>query len=123
MDLEPDRYKTDPKKSEKQVDAFSIVGGSQSGLDRGRAIAEAQNFTRALANEPSNVLSPLKLAEAARQMAAEYSLDCEILEQDRMRQLGMGALLGVAQGSAEPPALIIVRYKPPRSPLPKTISG
>ena len=106
------------------MDAFSIVGRiTRSGLDRGRAIAEAQNFTRALANEPSNVLSPLKLAEAARQMAAEYSLDCEVLEQDRMRQLGMGALLGVAQGSAEPPLSSLSGTSPPRSPLPKTISG
>jgi len=111
-DLEPDRYKTDPKKNEKQIDSFSVLGASQSGLDRGRILAEAQNFTRQLANEPSNVLTPLKLAESARQMAAECGLDCEILEQDRMKQLGMGALLGVAQGSAEPPALIILRYRP-----------
>ena len=111
-DLEPDRYKTDPKKNEKQVDSFSVLGASQSALDRGRIIAEAQNFTRSLANEPANVLTPLRLAESARQMAAEFGLEYEVLEQDRMRQLGMGALLGVAQGSAEPPALIILRYRP-----------
>ena len=121
--LEPDRYKTDPKKNEKQVDTFSVLGGSQSAIDRGRIIAEAQNFTRTLANEPSNVLTPLKLAEAARQMAAEFSLDCEVLEQDRMRQLGMGALLGVAQGSAEPPALIILRYQPATAPASKDHLG
>jgi leucyl aminopeptidase len=45
-------------------------------------------------------------------MAAECGLECEVLDRDRMQQLGMGALLGVAQGSAEPPALIIVRYRP-----------
>jgi leucyl aminopeptidase len=111
-DLEPDRYKTDPKKNEKQVDSFAVLGASQSALDRGRIVAEAQNFTRSLANEPANVLTPLRLAESARQMAAEFGLECEVLEQDRMRQLGMGALLGVAQGSAEPPALIILRYRP-----------
>src|ERR1700680_3857752 len=111
-DLEPDRYKTDPKKNAKQVDSFSVLGASQPALDRGRIIAEAQNFTRSLANEPANVLTPLRLAESARQMAAEFGLECEVLEQDRMRQLGMGALLGVAQGSAEPPALIILRYRP-----------
>jgi leucyl aminopeptidase len=47
-------------------------------------------------------------------MAAEVGLECEVLDEPRMRQLGMGSLLGVAQGSAEPPALIIVRYKPPQ---------
>lgn len=110
--VEPDRYKTDPKKNEKQIDSFAVLGASRAGVDRGRILAEAQNFTRSLANEPANVLTPLKMAESARQMAAECGLECEVLEQDRMRQLGMGALLGVAQGSAEPPALIILRYKP-----------
>ncbi|HUA17301.1 MAG TPA: leucyl aminopeptidase [Bryobacteraceae bacterium] len=111
-DLEADRYKTDPKKNEKQVDSFALLGGSQSGLDRGRILAEAQNFSRGLANEPANSMTPSLLADRARQMASEFGLDCEVLGQDRMRQLGMGALLGVAQGSAEPPAMIIVRYQP-----------
>jgi leucyl aminopeptidase len=75
-------------------------------------LAEAQNFTRELANEPANVLTPLVLADHAKKMSADYGLECEILDQDRMKQLGMGALLGVAQGSAEPPALIVIRYKP-----------
>jgi leucyl aminopeptidase len=111
-DAEADRYKTDPKKNEKQVDRFAVLGGSQSALNYGRIVAESQNFSRSLANEPSNLLTPMRLAERAREMAAEQGLECEILDQDRMRHLGMGALLGVAQGSAEPPALIIVRYKP-----------
>ena len=111
-DLESDRYKTDPKKNEKQVDSFAVLGGSQAAVDRGRILAEAQNFTRDLANDPPNLLTPTRLAERARELAAEFGLECEILDQDRMRQLGMGALLGVAQGSAEPPALIVLRYKP-----------
>ena len=115
-DLENDRYKTDPKKNEKHVDSFAVLGGSQAGLDRGRILAEAQNFTRDIANEPANVLTPTLLAERARQMAYEFGLECEILDQDRMRQLGMGALLGVAQGSAEPPALIVLRYNPAAPP-------
>ncbi len=117
-DLEADRYKTDPKKNEKQVASFAVLGASEPAVNRGRVIAESQNFTRQLANEPSNVLTPMQLAERAREMAAQQGLESEVLDQDRMRQLGMGALLGVAQGSAEPPALIVVRYKPanPTSP-------
>src|ERR1700735_168856 len=111
-DVENDRYKTDPKKNEKRVDSFSVLGGSQAAVDRGRILAEAQNFSRDLATNPANVLTPTLLAERAKQMASEFGLECEILDQDRMRQLGMGALLGVAQGSAEPPALIVIRYKP-----------
>jgi leucyl aminopeptidase len=122
-DLENDRYKTDPKKNEKQVESFSVLGGSQAGVDRGRVIAEAQNFSRDLANEPANVLTPMVLAEHAKKMAAEFGLECEVLDQDRMRQLGMGALLGVAQGSAEPPALIVIRYKPASAPTSKDHLG
>jgi leucyl aminopeptidase len=115
-DLENDVYKTDPKKNEKHVDSFAVLGGSQTGVDRGRILAEAQNFSRDLANEPANILTPTLLATRATEMAAEYGLECEVLDQDRMRQLGMGALLGVAQGSAEPPALIIIRYRPAKAP-------
>ena len=122
-DVENDRYKTDPKKNEKQVASFSILGGSQAGADRGRILAEAQNFSRDLANEPANVLTPTLLAERAKQMSAEFGLECEVLDQDRMRQLGMGALLGVAQGSAEPPALIVIRYKPAGAPTTKDHLG
>jgi leucyl aminopeptidase len=122
-DVENDRYKTDPKKNEKQVTSFAVIGGSQAALDRGRILAEAQNFSRDLANEPANVLTPTLLADRAREMAAEYGLECEVLDQDRMRQLGMGALLGVAQGSAEPPALIVVRYKPAKTPSSKDHLG
>jgi leucyl aminopeptidase len=122
-DLEADAYKTDPKKNEKQVTSFSVIGGSQSAVDRGRVLAESQNFTRGLANEPANVLTPTRLAQSAREMAAEQGLECEILDQDRMKQLGMGALLAVAQGSAEPPALIVVRYKPATPPASKDHLG
>src|ERR1700678_2529023 len=122
-DLENDRYKTDPKKNEKQIASFAVLGGSQAAVNRGRILAEAQNFTRDLANEPANVLTPTLLAERAKQMASEFGLECEILDQDRMRQLGMGALLGVAQVSAEPPSLIVIRYKPASAPKSKDHLG
>ncbi|MGA2182824.1 MAG: leucyl aminopeptidase [Bryobacteraceae bacterium] len=115
--FEPDRYKTESKKDEKPVEAFSLVGGAElrATVEQARIVAEAQNFTRELANEPANRLTPADLADRARETAAAYGLECEVLDQDRMRQLGMGALLGVAQGSAQPPALIVLRYTPERS--------
>ncbi len=122
-DFESNRYKTDPKKNDKHVDSVAILGGSQAAVERGRILAEAQNFTRALANDPPNLLTPTRLAERARELAGEYGLGCEILDQDRMRQLGMGALLGVAQGSAEPPALIVLRYQPQSPPASKDHLG
>ena len=122
-DLDANRYKTDPKKNEKQVASVAVAGGSQAAVDRGRILAESQNFTRSLANEPANFLTPTRLAEHARQMAGSFHLECEVLDQDRMRQLGMGALLGVAQGSAEPPAMIVLQYKPSARPSSKDHLG
>ncbi|MBX5494212.1 MAG: leucyl aminopeptidase [Bryobacteraceae bacterium] len=119
-DFEPDQRKTDPKKTEKAVDTLSLAipnaNGSvtESAFHRGVLLAESQNFARALVNEPANVLTPSQLAEHARAMAAEQGLECEILDRARMAELGMGALLAVAQGSTQPPALIILRYKPSR---------
>ena len=114
-DFEPDRHKTgDDKKS---VESFTLAvdGGSDDGAEaaeRGRILAEAQNFTRHLVNEPANLLTPLRMAEAAQKMAAEFGLEATMLDREQMANLAMGALLGVAQGSAEPPVLIVVRYKP-----------
>jgi len=110
---EPDRYQTGNDK--KSLESFTVAGGSptlERAAARGRILAEAQNFARDLANEPANLLTPVKMGEAARQMAAEFGLECEILDRDRMAQLRMGSLLGVAQGSAEPPVLIVIRYRP-----------
>ena len=113
--FEPDQNK--PSTDAKPLEAFYAGADANSAeveraFERGRIIAEAQNFTRELVNEPANRLTPAVLAQRAVAMSNEFGLECEVLDQDRMRQLGMGALLGVAQGSAEPPALIIVRYTP-----------
>jgi leucyl aminopeptidase len=124
-------YDTDVHKTSsdsKPLDAFHVIaaaGGPQleQSFERGRLLAEAQNFSRDVANEPANRLTPTAMADRARAMAAECGLECEVLDQDRMRQLGMGALLGVAQGSAEPPALIVVRYTPAAAPKSKDHLG
>ena len=111
--FEPDRYKTGNDK--KFLDTFIVAGDTpdlESAVARGRILAEAQNFSRDLVNEPANLLTPLGMAEAARKMAADFGLECEVLDRDAMQKLGMGSLLGVAIGSAEPPVLIVLRYRP-----------
>jgi len=116
---EADKYKSDPRKDGKQVDTFSIIvpgvglHALQSALNRGQIIADGQNLTRDLVNEPANKLTPRDLAEAAKKMAVEVGLECEVLDQEAMAALGMGALLGVAQGSTNPPFLIVLKYRPP----------
>ncbi len=118
---EPDKYKSDPKKNSKALDTFTVVAAgsadtvSESAITRAQIIAEAQNFTRDLVNEPANKLTPAALVEAAREMASANSLDCEVLDQAAMERLGMGALLGVARGSSNPPFLIVLKYRPART--------
>ena len=108
-------FETDGHKSEREVktvEAFTVISSAPARVAEGaRIVADSQNFARGLVNEPANLLTPGVLAARARAMATEFGLECEILDRDRMAQLGMGSLLGVAQGSSEPPYLIVLRYK------------
>jgi leucyl aminopeptidase len=117
-DFETDKYKSD-KKNDKSIDTVLIAGYSnkdrapaEKGLTRGRIIAEAQNFARDLVNEPSNKLTPRILAEKAEAMAKEAGLAVDILDEKKIADLKMGALLSVAQGGPEPPRMIVVTYTP-----------
>jgi leucyl aminopeptidase len=115
---EASKYKSDPKKDDQQVDSFTLVAPDgdlaalRAALDRGRIVAESQNVARDLVNEPANKLTPAVLADAASRMAAEMGLECEVLDEKAMTALGMGSLLGVAQGSSNPPFLIVLKYRP-----------
>lgn len=117
---EPDKYKSDPRRHSKALETFIVAapGSSQitdTVIERAKVIGEAQNFARDLVNEPANKLSPAALADAARQMAAENSLECEVLDEAAMEKLGMGALLGVARGSSNSPFLILLKYHPAKT--------
>ena len=86
------------------------VPAIEQGVAVGRILAEATNFARDLANEPANQMTPTIMAQKAQEIAAAYGLEFEALGREKMKELGMGALLGVAQGSQEPPQLIVLRY-------------
>ena len=88
------------------------------GFDEGIIVGDAQNFARALINEPGNVLTPTELGRRAAAMAAEVGLSSEVHSTDKLNELGMGAFAAVAQGSVEPPALIVLRYEPTTAPDP-----
>jgi leucyl aminopeptidase len=81
------------------------------GVERGVILAEAANFARDMANEPSNFMTPTELAAQARAAADEAGLECQILDREEMVELGMGGLLGVAQGSHQPPKFIVLSYR------------
>src|SRR5437764_1604401 len=93
------------------VPAKASTASLEQAMHKGSVLAEATNFARDLVNEPPNVLTPTELANRASAMAKQFGLECEILERAQMQELGMGGLLGVSQGSAEPPKFIILRYQ------------
>ena len=82
----------------------------ESGVATGTVMAEAASQARDLVNEPANAMTPTQLAEAARRVAEAEGLEFSVLEESDMRELGMGALLGVAQGSEQPAKLIVMKY-------------
>ncbi len=114
-DFDSDTYKTDRKDQSLQtVNVLSAgdPGKLQQAMDEGRILGESLNFTRDLVNEPSNRMTPTILGERASKMAAEVGLKCEVFGPDKIKELKMGAFWSVAQGSDEPPALIVLRYEP-----------
>jgi leucyl aminopeptidase len=83
-----------------------------SGVSLGSVFAQATVFARDLENQPSNVCTPAALASAAKRLAGGR-LRVKVLDRPAMKKLGMGALLGVAQGSDEPPKFIVLEYRSP----------
>ncbi|MEW6232359.1 MAG: leucyl aminopeptidase [Chloroflexota bacterium] len=111
-----DKYST--KKPEPQIQELSLVAFDPAvlepvsrGLSRGKVMAQATNLARDLINEPANYLTPSEWARQAERLAQADGLECQVLDQEQMHEMGMGALLGVAQGSAQPPKLIVLRYR------------
>ncbi len=85
--------------------------GLEQGCNKGRVLAEATNLARDMVNEPANYMTPTHMAETAARLAKDYGLELSLLEREQMQELGMGALLGVAQGSRQPPKFIVLHYR------------
>ena len=101
------------KSDESSVESIAIQsdGDNAHELAQGQAIASGMALTRHLGDLPSNICTPTYLAETAQDLAKEFNLDCEVLEESDMYKLGMGSLLSVSKGSIEPPKLISLSYK------------
>lgn len=111
-----DKYKSSEEDGGK-IEQLTIVEFDESktkeieqGVSDGDIVADSVNLCRDMVNEPANFLTPARMAEAALEVARETSIELEVLERDDIRERGMGALIGVAQGSVEPPKLIVMRY-------------
>ncbi len=82
-----------------------------SAVQRGCVLGEAVNAARRMALTPGNDMTPTHLAARARELAKDAGLDVDVLDEARMRDLGMGSLLGVSRGSSEPATLSVITYK------------
>ena len=101
-----------------EIKQLSIIGGDEANLPvlergsyKGKVLAEATNQARDMVNEPANYMTPSNMAETAIKLAETYGLEASVLEREQMQELGMGALLGVAQGSRQPPKFIVLHYR------------
>jgi leucyl aminopeptidase len=83
---------------------------------RGHLLGHCCNLARTLVNEPANVLTPRVFAARASELGTESGIEVDILDEQAIAGLGMGLLLGVARGSAEPPRVIVLRYEPAGAP-------
>jgi leucyl aminopeptidase len=123
-DFDIDFYRADRKDLGMETVSILVSGvdaadaSLQTAVREGSILAESQNFARTLINEPGNILTPTELGRRAAAMAAEFGLACEVHSTEKLRELGMGAFMAVAQGSSQPPALIVLRYEPESAPSP-----
>jgi leucyl aminopeptidase len=117
--FDPDYYRSDRK--DQKIDEITVItSGDKAVLEKvageAQVIGESQNFTRDLVNEPSNRMTPTMLGDRAKKMSAEVGLKCEVYGPEKIKELKMGAFWSVAQGSDEPPALIVMKYEPAGAP-------
>ena len=80
-------------------------------VEKARVVAEAASLARTMVDEPANYMTPTRMAEAAREIAGKYDLEFKVFDREDMEAMGMGALLGVARGSNEPPKLMTLSYR------------
>ena len=127
-EFDPDTYRSDRK--DQSMHGFTLVAPAaankaevEAAFREGVIIGESQNFTRSLVNEPGNTLTPTEMGKRAAAMCKEQGLDCTVYSTEKIKELKMGAFWSVAQGSAEPPALIVMTYEPKDAPKDSPVLG
>ena len=110
-----DRYRTKLKDNQKPtLDEVVIVGGGEGAEQRYKSrwapVAEGVSLTRELVTEPANIIYPETFVERVRASLEGSGVEIDVLDRAQMEKLGMGALLGVAQGSAREARLLILKW-------------
>lgn len=118
-----DRLRATPKQERaKKLETLTLVlerahelREAKEGVEKGAVLAEAVSLARDLINGPSNIVTPTYLANQARLLAREHHFKCQVIPFPRLKRLGFGGIVGVAQGSAHPAQFIVLDYKPARA--------
>ena len=112
------RFKSEPEDKGPDVEEADLLGlaGTEEAINRAGQIVSGVILARELVAAPANSVTPVTLAETAREIATEYGMAIEILEREDCEKLGMGAFLGVAQASDLPPKFVHLTYKPEGTP-------
>jgi leucyl aminopeptidase len=113
-----DRMKSKPQESKRALRKVTLFVAKRSeiaegevALSRGQAIAEGVTLAKDLGNLPGNVCTPTYLAEQAIELGKRHGLKVEVFDRKEIEKLGMGSFLAVAQGSTQPPKLIVLEYQ------------
>lgn len=113
------RYRYDALKSKPSVTAITSLtlvtddpGAADDGAERGRALSEAAQVARDLANTPPALLTATAMAEVATRLGAGRGLSVEVFDKAALVEMGCGGMLGVNAGSAEPPAMVKLVFTP-----------
>jgi leucyl aminopeptidase len=112
------RFKSEPEDKGTQLERVDLLGleAQDAAIARAKAICTGVILARELVAAPANAVTPITMAETAKEIAQEHGLQVEILEKEDCERLGMGAFLGVAQASDLPPKFIHLTYKPEGTP-------
>ncbi|MDR2137765.1 MAG: aminopeptidase [Synergistaceae bacterium] len=106
-----DKYLKEDRKAVR-LESFALIGGDEEGLQRGRIVGEAESYAKDLCNEPGNVVNPVTFALVASRLSARLGLDCSIYDEKEIADYGMSVLWHVGKGSATPPRLVHLVYRP-----------
>lgn len=106
------KYRSTDTSPAATCESFFLEGGDLQAMEQGRHVATAQTYSRDLANEPGNVITPLIMADIAREIASRHGMELTILDEQQIQDKGLLALWHVGKGSKTPPRLVHLTYHP-----------
>ncbi|MBI2079777.1 hypothetical protein HYT84_03360, partial [Candidatus Micrarchaeota archaeon] len=116
-------YKPNFFKSKKEDEwnvksAVIAIEGVENWISKGVTLGTAQNYTREINEQPANIVTPLRMAEFAKEIGKKNGLSVTVFEKEELKKKGMNGILGVAQGSINPPVLVTMEYNKDKKDLP-----